>query len=119
MGGLVTEWLWLYNGQPTRFFKTPNGLVSDKRPWPYNRGNTVPIIGTDHLNVPSSKRIITITIYYFFSDKTDVHIAKCKCDIELLDCVIKHEHVLKNGGKYQNFRSGDNDEKCKTPPIKT
>ena len=41
MGGLVTEWLWPYNGQPTRFFKTPNGLVSDTRPWPYNRGNTV------------------------------------------------------------------------------
>ena len=41
MGGLVTEWLWPYNGQPTQFFKTPNGLVSDTRPWPCNRGNTV------------------------------------------------------------------------------
>ena len=41
MGGLVMEWLWPYNGQPTRFFKTPKGLVSDTRPWPYNRGNTV------------------------------------------------------------------------------
>ena len=22
-------------------FKTPNGIVSETRPWPYNRGNTV------------------------------------------------------------------------------
>ncbi len=25
----------------TRFFKTPNGCISDTRPWTYNRGNTV------------------------------------------------------------------------------
>ena len=41
MGGLVTEWLWPYKLQPTRFFKTPNGLVPESRSWPYNRGNTV------------------------------------------------------------------------------
>ena len=42
MGGLVTEWLWPYKLQPTRFFKTPNGLVLDTRTWPHtNLGNTV------------------------------------------------------------------------------
>ena len=33
--------LWPYKSRSSRFFKTPKGLVSDKRPWPYNRGNTV------------------------------------------------------------------------------
>ena len=41
MAGLVTDYLWHYELQPTRFFKTSNGLVSERRPWPYNRGNTV------------------------------------------------------------------------------
>jgi len=31
---------WLYKSSLTRFFKAPNGLVWEKRPWPYNRGNT-------------------------------------------------------------------------------
>jgi len=55
-----------------------------------------------------------------YCDKTDVHIAKCKCDIELLECVMKYEQVLKNGGgKYEGFRNGDNDPKCKFPPMET
>ena len=34
---------WPYKVSSTRFFKTPmypNGLISDTKPWPYNRGNT-------------------------------------------------------------------------------
>ena len=27
-----------FKGASTRFFETPNGLISDARPWPYNRG---------------------------------------------------------------------------------
>ena len=30
-----------YNLQPTRFFKTLNGLVPETRSWPDNRGNTI------------------------------------------------------------------------------
>ena len=36
--------LWPYKSRSSRFFKTPKGLVSDKRPWPYNRGNTVSLL---------------------------------------------------------------------------
>ena len=31
----------VFKSRSSRFFKTPKGLVSDKRPWPYNRVNTV------------------------------------------------------------------------------
>jgi len=31
--------------RPTRFFKTPNGLVSETRPWLYNRGDLFGNVG--------------------------------------------------------------------------
>ena len=47
----IQRYGWPYNGtlrpgpyiiRNVRFFKTPEGLISDKRPGPFMRGNTVP-----------------------------------------------------------------------------
>ena len=37
VGGVVTEWLWSYKLQTTRFFKKSNSLLSETKPLPYNR----------------------------------------------------------------------------------
>ena len=86
MGGLVTEWLWPYKLQPTRFFKTPKYLVSDTRPWPYNRGNTV---GINMLHL-----FVLYNLMYYFHNRISAECDQLSAKLNLLWNDSKDEYFL-------------------------
>ncbi len=58
---------WPYQVSSTRFFKTPNGLISDTRLWPYNQK-----YGTN--------AIVNMTPFY------DLHFAKMSLNDHFMYC---------------------------------